>query len=506
MGSVQAKPPQRGAEKMRLENGYARAARRSTGQRYVTEEPAGRPSRPEPRIRDDAYVGNGDRETAVDRKVIARKGEKPRSSGGKAPAEIDPKKTNSGDEEMVDGWPKWLVDNVSRQVLAGLVPKSADSYEKIDKVGSGTYSNVYKARDKETGKIVAMKKVRFDTSEPQSVKFMAREIMILQKLDHPNIIKLEGLATSRMQYSIYLVFDYMQSDLASIISRPGGRLNESQVKCYMQQLLSGLQHCHERGILHRDIKGSNLLIDKSGMLKIADFGLANFFNTGTRRPLTTRVVTLWYRAPELLLGQFCLAGQRIFKLCGTPSEEYWKRTRLPTTFRPPYAYKPCIREAFRHFPSSSSGLLYTLLALYPSHRGSAASALQNEYFYTSPLACHLSELPVVHKEDPEPAIIEESGSSSSTTRRRKSSKSVKEDNIPTYTSSPVAENPEKSSRSSEADDNPNNAAMNIRDRPPRATTAKNHNVVNYKDNMRRLNHVQRSASARAHKYGSSQAS
>lgn len=74
-----------------------------------------------------------------------------------------------------------------------------------------------------------MKKVRFDTSEPESVKFMAREIMILQKLDHPNIIKLEGLATSRMQYSIYLVFDYMQSDLASIISRPGGKLNESQV-------------------------------------------------------------------------------------------------------------------------------------------------------------------------------------------------------------------------------------------------------------------------------------
>lgn len=69
---------------------------------------------------------------------------------------------------------------------------------------------------------------------------------------------------------------------------------------------------------------------------------------------------------------------KIFKLCGTPSEEYWKKTRLPTTFRPPYAYKPCIREAFRHFPSSSSGLLYTLLALYPSHRGSAASALQNE--------------------------------------------------------------------------------------------------------------------------------
>lgn len=75
-----------------------------------------------------------------------------------------------------------------------------------------------------------------------------------------------------------------------------------QVKCYMSQLLAGLKHCHERGILHRDIKGSNLLIDKSGMLKIADFGLANFYNPEKKRHLTSRVVTLWYRAPELLLG------------------------------------------------------------------------------------------------------------------------------------------------------------------------------------------------------------
>ena len=75
-----------------------------------------------------------------------------------------------------------------------------------------------------------------------------------------------------------------------------------QIKRYMQQLLAGLQHCHERGILHRDIKGSNLLIDRHGVLKIGDFGLANYYGAGRRQPLTSRVVTLWYRAPELLLG------------------------------------------------------------------------------------------------------------------------------------------------------------------------------------------------------------
>lgn len=114
-------------------------------------------------------------------------------------------------------------------------------------IGQGTYNNVYKARDRDTGKIVALKKVHFDTSESESVRFMAREIMILQKLDHSNVIKLEGLATSRMQYSLYLVFEFIQTDLSKIISLPDERLTEPQVKCYMQQLLSGLQHCHEMG-------------------------------------------------------------------------------------------------------------------------------------------------------------------------------------------------------------------------------------------------------------------
>ncbi|KAI7737160.1 hypothetical protein M8C21_008999 [Ambrosia artemisiifolia] len=344
-----------------------------------------------------------------------------------------------GSDELVNGWPKWLVDNIPTEVLARLVSKTADSYDKLAKIqdvnsiiGHGTYSNVYKARDRDTGKIVALKKVRFDTSEAESVKFMAREIIILQKLDHPNIIKLEGLATSRMQYSLYLVFDYMQTDLTRVISRPEGRLTEPQVKCYMQQLLSGLEHCHERGILHRDIKGSNLLIDGNGMLKIADFGLANHYNPKQKRPQTSRVVTLWYRAPELLLGTTdygvgidlwstgCLLAEmfvgrpimpgrteveqlhRIFKLCGSPSEDYWKTIKPPTTFRPPQHYVPSFHEAFSNFPPSSIGLLTTLLALDPSSRGTCTSALQNSFFSSSPLACELSGLPVINKKEDEP--------------------------------------------------------------------------------------------------------
>lgn len=75
-----------------------------------------------------------------------------------------------------------------------------------------------------------------------------------------------------------------------------------QIKCYMKQLLAGLEHCHLRGVMHRDIKGSNLLVNNEGVLKVADFGLANYVNSGHRQPLTSRVVTLWYRPPELLLG------------------------------------------------------------------------------------------------------------------------------------------------------------------------------------------------------------
>nr|XP_025637480.1 probable serine/threonine-protein kinase At1g54610 isoform X3 [Arachis hypogaea] len=199
------------------------------------------------------------------------------------------------------GWPPWLMEVVG-DAIRDWTPRRANTFEKLAKIGQGTYSNVYKARDLVSGKIVALKKVRFDDLEGESVKFMAREILVLKKLDHPNVVKLEGLVTSRICSSIYLVFEYMDHDLAGLVAGHGLNFTQPQIKCYMKQLLCGLEHCHSRGVLHRDIKGSNLLIDNQGILKIADFGLAAFYDSKQTRPMTNRVVTLWYRPPELLLG------------------------------------------------------------------------------------------------------------------------------------------------------------------------------------------------------------
>ncbi|KAH0716260.1 hypothetical protein KY284_009165 [Solanum tuberosum] len=322
------------------------------------------------------------------------------------------------------GWPSWLT-SVAAEAIQGWLPRSADSFEKLNKIGQGTYSSVYKARDLKTNKIVAMKKVRFVNMDPESVRFMAKEISILRKLDHPNVMKLEALVTSRISGSLYLVFEYMEHDLAGLAAAPRVKFTEAQIKCYMQQLLRGLEHCHSRGVLHRDIKGSNLLIDDNGVLKIGDFGLATTFEPNQTQPLTSRVVTLWYRAPELLLGATeygvaidmwsagCILAElsagkpimpgrteveqmhKIFKLCGSPSEEYWKKSKLPhaTSFKPQHPYKRCVTDTFKDFPPSALALVDILLSIEPERRGTAYSALNSEFFSTKPLPCDPSSLP-----------------------------------------------------------------------------------------------------------------
>ncbi|KAL5864870.1 hypothetical protein ACOSQ3_002384 [Xanthoceras sorbifolium] len=327
-------------------------------------------------------------------------------------------------EQVAAGWPTWLAA-VAGEAIKGWIPRRANTFEKLNKIGQGTYSNVYRARDVIHDKIVALKKVRFDNHDPESIKFMAREICILRRLNHPNVIKLEGLIASPTASSLYLIFEYMEHDLVGLASLPGIKFTEPQVKCYMKQLLRGLEHCHSHHVLHRDIKGSNLLIDDSGVLKIADFGLASFFDPNNSIPMTSRVVTLWYRPPELLLGAShyevavdlwsagCILGElfagkpilpgkteveqlhRIFKLCGSPSEDYWRKSKLPhsTVFKPVQPYRRRLAETFKDFSASTLGLMETLLSVDPAHRGTATSALNSEFFTTQPLACDPSSLP-----------------------------------------------------------------------------------------------------------------
>ncbi|GAA0140750.1 non-receptor serine/threonine protein kinase [Lithospermum erythrorhizon] len=370
---------------------------------------------------DGSVVQNGEDHKEEKDRNLRNRSERRRSKPN--PRLSNPPKHIRG-EQVAAGWPSWLSE-VAGEAINGWIPRRADTFEKLAKIGQGTYSNVYKARDSLTGKIVALKKVRFDNLEPESVRFMAREILILRRLDHPNVIKLQGLVTSRMSCSLYLVFDYMDHDLAGLAANHGIKFTESQVKCYMHQLIAGLEHCHNRYVLHRDIKGSNLLIDDGGVLKIADFGLASFFDPNQNQSMTSRVVTLWYRPPELLLGAThygvgvdlwsagcilaeLLAGKpimpgrteveqlhKIFKLCGCPSDEYWKKSKLPhaTIFKPQQQYKRSIKETFKDFPPSALPLIETLLAINPSERQTATAALRSEFFTTKPYACDPSSLP-----------------------------------------------------------------------------------------------------------------
>jgi len=174
-----------------------------------------------------------------------------------------------------------------------------DKYLKIEKLGEGTYGIVYKAQDKQTGDIVALKRIRLD-NENEGVPCTAiREISLLKELRHPNIVRLYDLM--HQEKKLTLVFEYLDSDLKKFIDTNNGQLDAMTVKRMMLQLLRGVAYLHSRRVLHRDLKPQNLLINKRAELKIADFGLARTYGVPVRS-YSSEVVTLWYRAPDVLLG------------------------------------------------------------------------------------------------------------------------------------------------------------------------------------------------------------
>jgi len=173
-------------------------------------------------------------------------------------------------------------------------------YHKLDKVGEGTYGTVYKAKDKQTGEFVALKCIRLDNEEEGVSCTAIREVSLLKELKHKNIVKLftVDLADKRLT----LVFEFLDMDLKKYLDTHKGEVTVAVVRSFLHQLLESIEYCHDRQILHRDLKPQNLLIREStGELKLADFGLGKSCGIPVNK-LTSEVVTLWYRAPDILLG------------------------------------------------------------------------------------------------------------------------------------------------------------------------------------------------------------
>ncbi|OXB81135.1 UNVERIFIED_CONTAM: hypothetical protein H355_005065, partial [Colinus virginianus] len=168
------------------------------------------------------------------------------------------------------------------------------AFQKVEKIGEGTYGVVYKARNKCTGQLVALKKIRLDAETEGVPSTAIREISLLKELKHPNIVRL--LDVLHTQKKLYLVFEYLNQDLKKYIdSSQTGEFPLSLVKNYLFQLLQGVSFCHSHRVIHRDLKPQNLLINEAGAIKLADFGLARAFGV----PLRTYTHEVLLRLPAI---------------------------------------------------------------------------------------------------------------------------------------------------------------------------------------------------------------
>mmetsp|Transcript_45820 Transcript_45820/g.143329 ORF Transcript_45820/g.143329 Transcript_45820/m.143329 type:complete len:408 (-) Transcript_45820:169-1392(-) len=302
--------------------------------------------------------------------------------------------------------------------------REISEFSGLRQIGEGTYGTVYRALDKSMDRVVALKKVILHNEKQDGFPLTSlREIRLLRRISHPNCVRLLDVAVGSEREAVYLVFEYCEHDLARLIDSRGTRLSvfsEAQVKNLALQLLSAVAHLHLHWIVHRDLKMSNLLYNSRGHLKLADFGLAREFYRPTR-DMTLKVVTLWYRAPELLLGgnrydqsvdlwaAGCIIGellcgrplmpgqdeadqiQRVFSLLGAPHETIWPSLNtysgaLSIDFEAEHRRHPfnMLPQVFPLLKREGLELLDGLLTYDPSRRLNATQALTHPYFQIKP--------------------------------------------------------------------------------------------------------------------------
>eukprot|EP00039_Didymoeca_costata_P002577 m.61202 g.61202 ORF g.61202 m.61202 type:complete len:398 (+) comp11386_c0_seq1:365-1558(+) len=301
--------------------------------------------------------------------------------------------------------------------------RSVQEFEKVDRIGEGSYGIVYKARDNRNKEIVALKRVKMKHEHGGLPLSSLREITLLREArGHDNIVKLTDVVVGRELTSVFLAMEYCERDLASLIDTLPVPFHESQVKCLMLQLIRGVEWLHKLYIVHRDLKLSNLLLTRDGILKIADFGLARKCGTkpdgATAQPLSAKVVTLWYRPPEVLFGETaynfavdmwgvgCIFGEflthaplmpgksdlhqleLIVNLLGAPSEEIWPGLLdlpLYATFRLPKQPYNNLRDKVPYLSQHGLDLLNQMFKYDPTRRTSALKARLHPYWHEEPL-------------------------------------------------------------------------------------------------------------------------
>lgn len=225
------------------------------------------------------------------------------------------------------------------------------NYRIIDLVGEGAYGKVYKVID-DKDQIYALKSLKLNQQDKRNIESVQREIETLKKLKHPNIVDLIDFIQEDSH--IYLIIGYMDMDLKMFLSRNQSKISMSFLKTVTRQIVEGLKCIHDNKILHRDIKSSNILLDSKENVKISDFSLSRCSDTTGKGIYTQEIVSLWYRAPEILLGNsnyssaidiwslgvllveiatkycpFIGDGElsqlfEIFKILGTPSPQYFQ--------------------------------------------------------------------------------------------------------------------------------------------------------------------------------------
>ncbi|KAJ3221068.1 TFIIH complex serine/threonine-protein kinase subunit kin28 [Clydaea vesicula] len=297
----------------------------------------------------------------------------------------------------------------------------AEKYTKDIKVGEGSYANVFLGTEIATGRQVAIKKIKLSNFKEGLDISAIREIKILKELKHQNIIELIEVFSSKT--NINLVLEFLQCDLEMIIKNKNVVFSAADIKSWMLMTMRGIRHCHKNYYLHRDLKPNNLLLAHDGQLKLADFGLAKDFGDPFR-PLTSNVVTRWYRAPELLLGAQSygysvdiwaigcifaelmlrtpyLAGetdigqlQVIVRALGTPTEADWPDIKsLPDYYDLPYFPRNSLGSLFTAAGVDALNLLEKMLVFDPLKRISAEEALRHFYFTNKPYPTKPHKLP-----------------------------------------------------------------------------------------------------------------